>query len=65
MATQSKQPSAMEKIKHILLTGESLADEKRKAERKTQIEMGDKTYRFLLMFFFLLFWVITIWKAFA
>ena len=65
MPATSKEPGTMKKIKHILLTGESLATEKRRAERKSEIEMGDKTYRFLLIFFFLLFWVIMIWKAFV
>lgn len=62
--TDSK-PNAMEKIKHIIMTGESVGSEQRRAELEPKIGMADKTYRFVLIFFVLLFWVVVIWKNFA
>ncbi|MBP3703104.1 MAG: hypothetical protein J6I65_04870 [Lachnospiraceae bacterium] len=59
------EPTFREKFKHILMTGESLANEQRKAEIKPKIDLADKAYRFVLLFFFLLFWVIAIWRYFA
>lgn len=62
---EEKKPKTIDKLKHILLTGESLANEKRKAELRPKIEMADKTFRVGLLFFFLLFWIIVIWRYFV
>lgn len=59
------EPTFREKFTHLIMTGESLANEKRKAEIKPKIDMADKAYRFVLLFFFLLFWIILIWQYFA
>lgn len=60
-----QEPNFKERFKHLIMTGESVANEKRKAEIQPKIDMADKTFRFGLLFFFLLFWVIAIWRFFA
>ena len=57
--------SFRDNFKNLIMTGETLANEERKAQIKPKIDLADKAYRFVLLFFFLLFWVIVIWQYFA
>ena len=57
---ENQEESWKRKFKHLVMTGESTANEKRKSEIAPKVEMADKTYRVILFFFILIFWIVLI-----